>query len=147
MLVKDSVGFNEARGDSINVINAPFKISQAVPEKPEGPLWKQDWFIDIAKQVVGVLLILFFIVIALRPVIRELTFKEEVEEEIEEEIEEEVEEEVETGGLSESQWEELGITYDEYEDMLKTLKELAADDPRIVAQVIKTWVTLDDEDL
>jgi len=148
-LIKEAVGFKETRGDSINVTNAPFKISQAVPEKPLGPIWERQWFIDIIKQVIGVLLILFFIVIALRPIIRELTFKEEPEEEeIEEEVEEIVEENVEeTGGLSQQQWEELGITHEEYEDMLKTLRELAADDPRIVAQVIKTWVALDDEGL
>jgi len=150
MLIKDSVGFNVARGDSINVINAPFKISQAIPEKAAGPLWEQAWVIDLAKQVAGVMLILFFIVIVLRPIIRELTFKEEeVEEEVEEEIEEvdEAEDTSASGGLTQSQWEELGLTFEEYEDMLKTLKELAADDPRIVAQVIKTWIAIDEAEL
>ena len=147
MLIKDSVGFVESRGDSINVINAPFKISQPIPEKANVPLWEKPWVIDLSKQAAGVILILLFITAAIRPVIRELTFKEEVEEEV---IEEEVEEETlsagkDDGGLSESQWEELGITHDEYEEMLQMLKELAADDPRIVAQIIKTWIILDEE--
>ena len=147
MLIKDSVGFSVARGDSINVINAPFKISQAVPEKPPAPLWEQAWVIDLAKQIAGVLLILIFIVIALRPIIKELSFKEEEVIEEEEIEEEEVEEETSAGGLTESQWQELGLTFEEYEDMLKTLKELAADDPRIVAQVIKTWIALDEAEM
>ena len=147
MLIKDTVGFSVARGDSINVINAPFKISQPVPEKKVGPLWEQPWVVDLAKQVVGVLLILFFIVIVLRPIIRELTFKEKVEEEVEEEIEEIEEDTSGEGGLTQAQWEALGVTFEEYEDMLRTLKELAADDPRIVAQVVKTWIAIDDAEL
>ena len=148
-LVKDAVGFDPTRGDRINVINTAFHSSQVAPPPPSGPIWEQSWFIDIAKQVVGVLLILLFIVIAMRPVIKELTHKEEVIEEeeiIEEEEEVVVEEDVDqSGGLSQQQWEELGISYEEYENMLATLQELAGNDPRIVAQVIKTWVTLDDE--
>lgn len=148
-LIKDAVGFNLARGDSVNVINASFKTSEVIPEKPAGPLWEQNWFIDIAKQAVGVILILTFIVLVLRPVVRELTFKEPEPEEVEEEVVEEEEaskEDLEAqGGLSLSEWEELGISYEEYEEMLTQLKELAADDPRIVAQVIKTWVALDEE--
>ncbi|MDH5259168.1 MAG: flagellar basal body M-ring protein FliF, partial [Gammaproteobacteria bacterium] len=148
-LVKDAVGFDATRGDRINVINTAFHSSQVAPPPPSGPIWEQPWFIDIAKQAVGVLLILLIIVIALRPVIKELTHKEEIIEEEEGGVEEEAAEIAEskdsTGGLSEQQWEELGISYQEYENMLATLQELAGNDPRIVAQVIKTWVMLDDE--
>jgi len=148
-LVKDAVGFDAARGDRINVINTPFHSSQIAPPPPKGPIWEETWFIDIAKQAVGALLILLFIVIAMRPVIKELTYKEEVVEEVieEEEDEEEVlEEKVDkSGGLSEQQWQELGISYEEYEKMLATLQEISAEDPRMVAQVIKTWVMLDEE--
>ncbi|MDH3326841.1 MAG: flagellar basal-body MS-ring/collar protein FliF [Gammaproteobacteria bacterium] len=148
-LVKDAVGFDVSRGDRINIINTAFHDSQVAPPPPVGSIWEQPWFIDIAKQVVGVLLILLFIVLALRPVIRELTHKEEiVEEEIVEEEAAEIEaKNEESGGLSETQWEELGISYEEYENMLATLQELAGNDPRIVAQVIKTWVMLDEEGL
>jgi len=150
VLVKDAVGFDASRGDRVNVINTAFHSSQIAPPPPDEPIWQQTWFIDLAKQVIGVLLILLFIILAMRPVIRELTFKEKVVEEeiIEEVVEEEVPPEPEddhAGGLSEQQWQELGISYEEYENMLRTLQELAGNDPRIVAQVIKTWVTLDEE--
>ncbi len=147
-LIRDAVGYSAARGDSVNVINASFINSAAIPEKPAGPIWVQNWFIDIAKQAVGVIFILLVIALFLRPVIRELTYKVPEVMEIEEKTIEEqvVEEDVTTqGGLSRVQWEELGISFDEFEDMLSQLKDLAAGDPRIVAQVIKTWVTLDDE--
>ncbi len=153
-LVKDAVGYDAARGDRINVVNTAFHSSQIAPPIPGGPVWKEVWFIEMAKQVVGIILILFFIILAMRPVIKELTFKEKVIEE-EEVVDDEIEEEEErkkteseldkSGGLSEQQWDELGISYEEYENMLAMLQELAGNDPRIVAQVIKTWVTLDDD--
>jgi len=155
-LIKDAVGFSASRGDSLNVINATFQTTQAIPPPPKLKIWEEEWVIDIAKQAAGILLILFFIVIVLRPVIRELTFKEpepEVDEQdllSDEEISEaelaaQAAEAEAMGGLTSSEWEELGMSYEEYENMLRTLKEMAADDPRIVAQVVRTWVALDEE--
>ena len=156
-VIRDAVGFSTSRGDSLNVINAPFQTTQAVPPAPKLEFWEEEWVIDMAKQAAGILLILIFIVVVLRPVIRELTFKAPEPEEIEEEpsltLEEISEAEREAvraeaesmGGLSSKEWDELGLSYEEYENMLRTLKEMAADDPRIVAQVVRTWVALDDE--
>ncbi len=155
-LIKDAVGFSASRGDSLNVINATFQTTQAIPPPPKLQIWEEEWVIDMAKQAVGILLILFFIVIVLRPVIRELTYKEpepEIDEQAlltDEEISEaeqaaQAAEAEAMGGLTSSEWEELGMSYEEYENMLRTLKEMAADDPRIVAQVVRTWVAIDEE--
>ena len=154
-LIKDAVGFSASRGDSLNVINASFQTSQVVPPAPRIEFWEEEWVIDMAKQAAGILLILIFIVLVLRPVIRELTYKEpEPEAEDKGLTDEEMEEaeraaalaEAESmGGLTASEWAELGVSYEEYENMLRTLKEMAADDPRIVAQVVRTWVALDDD--
>ena len=43
-LVKESVGFNQERGDSVKVINAPFR--REVQPEVELPLWKQPELID-----------------------------------------------------------------------------------------------------
>ncbi len=43
-LVRESVGFNQERGDSVKVINAPFR--REVPAQIEVPLWKQPEVID-----------------------------------------------------------------------------------------------------
>jgi len=43
-LVRESVGFNQERGDSVKVINAPFR--REVPVEVEVPLWKQPELID-----------------------------------------------------------------------------------------------------
>jgi len=46
-LVRESVGFNQERGDSVKVINAPFR-REVLPEV-ELPLWKQPELIDWAR--------------------------------------------------------------------------------------------------
>jgi len=43
-LVRESIGFNQDRGDSVKVINAPFR-RDVVPE-PELPMWKQPELLD-----------------------------------------------------------------------------------------------------
>src|SRR5688572_21020963 len=54
-LVKDAVGFDQARGDSVNVINASFR-GEAAPEEVQSeaiPLWDRPLLRDIAKLFAG----------------------------------------------------------------------------------------------
>jgi flagellar M-ring protein FliF len=46
-LVRESVGFNQQRGDSVRVINAPFKV-EAI-KTVEVPFWKQPELLDILR--------------------------------------------------------------------------------------------------
>ena len=48
-LVKEAMGYNQARGDTLNVVNSPF--ASVEPETiPELPMWKQPDNIQFAKQ-------------------------------------------------------------------------------------------------
>jgi len=47
-LVQESIGFNKERGDSVKVVNAPFKVGPA-PEEVSVPLWKQPEVIDMLR--------------------------------------------------------------------------------------------------
>ena len=47
-LVQESIGFNKERGDSVKVVNAPFKVGP-VPEAASVPLWKQPEVIDMLR--------------------------------------------------------------------------------------------------
>ena len=47
-LVQESIGFNKERGDSVKVVNAPFKVGP-VPEEVSVPLWKQPEVIDMLR--------------------------------------------------------------------------------------------------
>ena len=46
-LVRESIGFKEERGDSVKVINAPFRVD--VPQSVDTPLWKQPEIIDLLR--------------------------------------------------------------------------------------------------
>jgi flagellar M-ring protein FliF len=47
-LVQEAIGYDQTRGDSVKVINAPFK-AEAVIKAEEIPLWKQQWLLDLLR--------------------------------------------------------------------------------------------------
>ena len=71
-LVKETIGFNETRGDSVKVINAPFKTEKVVVE--EVPLLKQPEVQDLLRSVAApaALAVLALIVVfgAVRPALK-----------------------------------------------------------------------------
>lgn len=61
-LVKEAVGFNEERGDSVNVINASFVEPPEIEPMPEASLMEQAWVWKAAKiglSGIGVILVIF----------------------------------------------------------------------------------------
>ncbi len=47
-LVQEAIGYNKERGDSVKVINAPFRAEP--PSKPDDvPFWKQPWLLDLLR--------------------------------------------------------------------------------------------------
>src|SRR6185437_10923147 len=46
-LVQESIGFNKERGDSVKVINAPFKVEPV--SRIDTPLWKSPELIDLVR--------------------------------------------------------------------------------------------------
>ncbi|MEI6413048.1 MAG: flagellar basal-body MS-ring/collar protein FliF [Pseudomonadota bacterium] len=71
-LVRDTVGYNAERGDSVRVINAAFQ-GNPVEMIPDPPLWKQPWVWDLARQLGALLLVLVLILGVLRPTMKRLT--------------------------------------------------------------------------
>jgi flagellar M-ring protein FliF len=47
-LVQEAIGFSKDRGDSVKLINAPFK-ADAIPKPEVLPIWKQDWLVDLVR--------------------------------------------------------------------------------------------------
>ncbi|HYP31458.1 MAG TPA: flagellar M-ring protein FliF C-terminal domain-containing protein, partial [Burkholderiaceae bacterium] len=47
-LVQEAIGYDQTRGDSVKVINAPFK-AEAAMKAEELPLWKQQWLLDLLR--------------------------------------------------------------------------------------------------
>lgn len=67
-LVRNAVGFDETRGDTLTVTSAAFHIEKIEP-LPELPLWEQPWFPSLAKQVFAGLVVLSLIFFVLRPMV------------------------------------------------------------------------------
>jgi len=71
-LVRESIGFKQERGDSVKVINAPFKVEPVT--NVEVPLWKQPEIIDMLRSLavpvgLGVVALLVFFGL-LRPALK-----------------------------------------------------------------------------
>jgi flagellar M-ring protein FliF len=71
-LVKEAMGFNSERGDSVKVISAPFVVDKTEPA--DVPLWKQPWLLDIARSAIVPMAFVAIALIAvfgmIRPAIR-----------------------------------------------------------------------------
>lgn len=132
-LIKEAVGFEERRGDTLNLLNSAFNDTTEV--LPELPLWKQTEIIELAKDIVKYLLIIsgvFFLLFGIiRPAFKSVTTYAPAPEHT-------------GGGAGE---EGIAIGYGQpvsaahaYENNLQIAKQLAKDDPKIVATVVKEWV-------
>ena len=72
LLIREAVGFDESRGDRINLINSRFQPPPEVAEAAPPPLWEQPWVIEIGKLVVAALVILIIALRVLRPLVQGL---------------------------------------------------------------------------
>lgn len=154
-LAREAMGFNKERGDTLNVVNTPF----AAPEKvvaEDIPLWKQADVIQTAKEfgkyLIGILAMFYIFKNYLKPTLNKITGKDQAQEEAEkakekeqnklENAEEENQDEdgavVELESKVDAHGRKQLSTYEINMDMAK---QLAASDPKIVANVIKTWVS------
>ena len=154
-LVKEAVGFNLTRGDSVRVINESFFIP-ALPEPlPELALWEESWFWDVIRQAGGVLLVLLLIFGVLKPTMSRLTSQTVVAGDEGEDVagggmagegKDGLSGELAGAGAGGSR---LGLGNDEtvhlpgpasYEKTLDAARNMIAEDPKRVAQVVRKWI-------
>lgn len=136
-LVREAVGYSAQRGDTVNVINASFQTAQAVEPLPEPPLWKQPWVMDVSKQAIGGLMVILLLFGVLRPLLRSLaTVKPQPRPTAAE------------GGMADDRLTLGGPgavmqlpQQNTYEGNIGMIRDMARQDPKHVAQVIKTWVS------
>lgn len=67
-LVKEAMGFNAERGDSVKVITAPFVVDKTEPA--DVPLWKQPWLTDLLRSAIVPLAFVAIALIAVFGMIR-----------------------------------------------------------------------------
>jgi flagellar M-ring protein FliF len=129
-LVREAMGFDQGRGDSLNVQVASFTDTTEVIE--ELPIWQHPDAVELAKELLKYALIaaimLFVIFRIIKPAFQALLTPVS-----------------ETGGFSAAEpLAEPEVTYTpsapNFEHSLQTAKQLAQQEPKIVASVIKEWV-------
>ena len=70
-LVKDGIGFDEARGDRVTVQNVSFLPPETV-EAPTTPIWQQPQAQNWARQLFGLLAVLVLVFAVVRPTLKSL---------------------------------------------------------------------------
>ena len=132
LIARDAMGFDEKRGDSINVVNTEFRQT-AMPAAVEVPIWKDPDNLatakDVGKNLAFALVALYLVLGVLRPGIRRLTAPAIS---------------LDTKG-PEALTNELEATPPPtqalaYPEHLQRAKQLARDDPKALAGLVRNWV-------
>lgn len=158
-LVKQAIGFSDARGDAVSVMNAPFLREAPAPMDMSVPLTEQPWFWPLLKYGGGLLLVILLILFVVRPVIRTLLGPAPRRRD---EIAADEGDLPLLSGDTEGGEDEAGVrmlpgqvnnTREQREAMVASARTLdeklqlarstVAQDPKIVAQVVKNWVAAD----
>jgi flagellar M-ring protein FliF len=141
-LIMDAIGFSKARGDTLNVVNAPFVSPAEAEPLPETPIWQQPWVWDIAKQALGGLVILFLLFGVIRPAFKDLN-KVPVQPEGAGMTPEQALASGLGGAGGKKEMESLTTGAENLEDQLNNVRSLVQQDPALVAQVVKNWTASD----
>ncbi|MDF3982102.1 flagellar basal-body MS-ring/collar protein FliF [Luteibacter sp. PPL201] len=147
-LTKNAVGFSAARGDSVSVINEPFRGEVADAEPESAPFWEHPGMLDLIKQGLGVMVALIVGFFVLRPILKGLlkpapvmmnnvalagpmpTVSVMVDDD-----------DMTPDRVSTSAQPQLGSPHLlAYEQKVGLAKRMAAENPKQIAQVVKSWV-------
>jgi flagellar M-ring protein FliF len=144
-LVKQAMGFSPARGDTLNVTNAPFDgVDKPAEAAPAIDWWRDPANLPLAKEfgkyalIIAIIAFLYFRI--LRPLLRQLMQKFDKIVEVPEEKKDEAGEQAQAALAEELQQVEVQHQVQGYRANLQMAKDLARDDPRLVANVVKAWV-------
>jgi flagellar M-ring protein FliF len=135
-LVKQAVGFDEARGDTISLLNSAFQPAAAIQAPAPPSFWEQPQLWNIARQILGAVLVLALAYFILRPMMQVLTRPQPV-------------------AAAPASLEYAAQMYPaaaggrpmalpmNYDDRMAAARSVAGQDPRQIAQVVRNWVAED----
>jgi len=142
-LVREAMGFRQDRGDTLSVVNTSFTLSETV--EPDVPLWKQPETVALTKDLLKYLLIgaviAYLLLGVVRPILRTMF-------------------PAPAGGggeasgaggalgpggqplaAAEEAEEELNIALATYEHKLEKARQIATEEPKVVANIVKDWMS------
>jgi flagellar M-ring protein FliF len=143
-LVSEAIGFNQARGDSLNIVNAPFMAPETMEPLPAKPIWEQAWVWTVAKQVAGALVVLFLIFGVIRPAFRDMSRVPAQAQAAASADGMTPQQALASGaGVSSEEIAKLAKGSNQMEEQLTNVRSLVQQDPALVAQVVKNWTAGD----
>ena len=135
-LVKEAMGYSQERGDTLNVVNSPFASTER-EALPELPFWKKPEYVEyleIAKIAGKYLLIAVALVVlylkAAKPLLKKLSELRALPAPDHDALQHAA------GGALKA----LPPGQRSYQENLSRAQKMASEDPRVVANIVKTWV-------
>jgi flagellar M-ring protein FliF len=143
-LTRNAVGYNESRGDNVSVINQPFHQDATTDTAPPSPqFWERPGMLDLIKQGAGILVALLVAFGLLRPLLRGLTRAPApgkglavAQEPVPQTISVRVDDKDDDDDLM-----RLSVpSAMAYEQRIGMARRMVSENPKQVAQVVKSWV-------
>ena len=136
VLVKDAVGFNAERGDIVNVVNSSFREEPAAAEgeTQQVPLLERPMILNIIKLAAGLIVLVILIFMVIKPLVRGLL----------EYSRKAAEEQAQANAVRVSNAPGSPGAPLAYEQQIAQARTLVGQDPKRVAQVVKSWVATDE---
>ena len=130
-LVKQAMGYSEARGDTLSVVNSPFTTEQV--EKTQ--VWENPRYVSAALQLGQYLLIALVILVLWRSLLKPLVIAM-----IASKPANAGASSSNTSAQNEAAAAQRASEIGRYDDNLDTARRMAEKDPRAVAMVMRTWM-------
>ncbi len=150
-LVEGVIGFNEERGDSILVFNKPFQAPQEIEPPEAAPIWKEPWIWSLARQVGLGFIILAIILFVVRPAL--VSLQPPLIADNTATVDPDNPEAALPGELGsdtltlshQGQDRANRVVEESHGDILLMARNMAREDPKRVAKVVKDWVAMEQE--
>lgn len=143
-LAKQAMGFNETRGDALAVVNSVF-AQEAVEPLPEVAMWQQPAFIeyvkDILRFIAGILGLFIVYKKMLKPMFNKLTEPLAIVKQQEQIVNGQQGAASLNTGNGETVMETDPQVISSYNQSLEAAKQIASDNPRMVANVVSGWTS------
>ncbi len=150
-IVKEAIGFDAKRGDSVAVFNQSFQPMEEITPVAGPALWEQPWVWAMLKQILIGVAVLLLVLFVAKPAVKALQPTAAKALEAQPEALEQVPnpQAASAGGLASDQvslshaaqgTSQLSGPPHAYGEVLDVARGVAAEDPKRVAKVIKDWV-------
>ena len=140
-LAKQAMGFSEPRGDSLTVVNSAFAVGET-EVVPALPMWKQPDNIEMAKLALRYLFGIVILVVLYRKLMKPMMIRLISEQKAPEQLTNKAGEQIVEGQhLSGAEKLQSGSSY---QNNLDSAKQLAKDNPKMVANIVTGWVAGND---